>query len=92
MLEVKKGTRSFYVGDSEENSLAEMTFVLSGESLIIIEHTNVSEELKGQGAGKILLKELVDWARKEDKKIMPLCPYAKAQMEKNEEYHDIIHQ
>lgn len=91
MVEAKKGTKSFYVGDSEEKPLAEMTFVPSGDNIVIIDHTYVSDELNGQGVGKLLLKELVDWARKEDKKIMPLCPYAKAQMEKNEEYHDIIY-
>ena len=90
MIKIKKGIKSFYVGDSEENPLAEMTFVTSGEKTIIIDHTSVSEELSGQGVGKLLLKELIDWARKENKKIIPLCPYAKAQMEKNKEYHDML--
>ena len=91
MLEIKKGTKSFYIGDSEEKPLAEMAFVPTGERLIIIDHTYVSDALNGQGIGKLLLKELVDWARKENKKIIPLCPYAKAQMEKNKEYHDMIY-
>lgn len=91
ILEIKKGVKSFYIGDSEDSPLAEMSFVLSGDNIIIIDHTHVSDELGGQGVGKKLLKELVDWVRKENKKIIPLCPYAKAQMEKNEEYHDIIH-
>lgn len=91
MLEVKKGNKSFYVGDSEEEPLAEMTFVHTGDNLIIIDHTHVSEQLNGQGVGKLLLKELVDWTRRENKKIIPLCPYAKAQMEKNKEYHDMIY-
>ena len=91
MLEIKKGNKKFYAGNSEENPLAEMTFVLSGGNLIIIDHTYVSDKLNGQGVGKLLLKELVDWARKENKKIIPLCPYAKSQMEKNKEYHDMIY-
>jgi hypothetical protein len=91
MIEIKKGITSFYIGDSEENPLAEMSFVSSSEKLIIIDHTHVSEELNGQGVGKLLLKELVDWARKENKKITPLCPYAKAQMERNKEYNDMIY-
>ncbi len=91
MTEVKKGSKSFYLGDSEDNPLAEMTFVHSSDNLIIIDHTYVSDEIGGQGIGKLLLKELVDWAREEDKKIIPLCPYAKAQMEKNKEYHDMIY-
>ncbi|MEL1135021.1 GNAT family N-acetyltransferase [Desulfitobacterium sp. THU1] len=91
MLEVKKGKKSFYIGDSEEKPLAEMTFVPSGEHLLIIDETHVGEELSGQGVGKLLLKELVAWARRENIKIKPLCPYAKAQMEKNPEYHDMIY-
>ncbi|MDD2447928.1 MAG: GNAT family N-acetyltransferase [Tissierellia bacterium] len=90
-MEIKRGVKSFYVGDSEEAPLAEMAFVPSGDNIIIIDHTYVSDELGGQGVGKKLLKEVVDLARKEDKKIIPLCPYAKAQMERNEEYMDIIH-
>ncbi|HCL01261.1 MAG TPA: GNAT family N-acetyltransferase [Lachnoclostridium phytofermentans] len=91
MLEIKKGTKSFYIGDSEENSLAIMTYVLSGEDLIIVDHTYVSDELKGQGIGKLLLKELVDWVREENKKIIPQCSYVRAQMENNNEYHDLIY-
>lgn len=90
MLEVKKGDKRFYIGDSEETPLAEMTYVPTGSSLIIIDGTFVSDELRGQGAGKILLKAVVEWARQENKKIIPLCPFAKAQMEKEEEYHDVL--
>lgn len=91
MLEIKKGSKSFYIGDSEENPLAEMEFSLTDDNIITIEHTSVSEELNGQGVGKLLLKDLVDWARNENKKIVPKCLYAKAQMEKNKEYHDILY-
>lgn len=89
---VKKGINKFYVGDSEDTPLAEMTYFMSGNNSIVVDHTHVSEELNGQGIGKLLLKELVDWARNENLKIIPQCPYAKAQMEKNEEYHDMIFQ
>ena len=91
MLEVKKGSKNYYIGESEDNVLAEMTFIDADEGFITIDHTMVKEELSGQGAGKLILKEIVDWARKENKKIKPVCPYAKAQMEKNEEYHDMIY-
>lgn len=91
MLEVKRGKTSFYVGKSEEDFLAEMTYVLSGEDKLIIDHTYVSEELKGQGVGRLLLDELVGWARTEGKKIIPLCPYAKGQTEKYEMYKDILY-
>ena len=90
MHEVKKGTQSFYIGESEDNWSATITYVYSGDNHITVEHTYVSEALNGQGVGKLLLKALTDWAREENLKITPECSYAKAQMEKNSEYHDLI--
>ena len=87
----KKGLKSFYIGPSEDLPLAEMTYVRSGELLVIIDHTFISDSLSGKGAGALLLQALIEWARKEGKKIIPLCPYAKAQMEKHVSYHDMIH-
>lgn len=91
MITINKGLRSFYVGDSEENPLAEMVFTYEGKD-IIIDHTFVSDALKGQSVGRQLLQKLVDWARKENKKIIPLCPFAKAEMMKNKDYADALHQ
>jgi len=89
-MEIKKGTNSFYIGESEENPLAIITYVPSGENRIIADHTYVSGQLSGQGVGKLLLHELAEWARKENKKIIPRCSFVKAQMEKNKEYHDLL--
>lgn len=91
MLEVKKGTKSFYIGDSEKDPLAEITYMVHNDNVIVADHTYVSEELNGQGVGKLLLKELVDWARTENKKITPICSFVKMQMEKNSEYQDMVY-
>ncbi|HNZ82776.1 MAG TPA: GNAT family N-acetyltransferase [Sedimentibacter sp.] len=88
-MEVKKGKNKFYIG-IEEAPLAEIIFSINEEGIIVAESTKVSEELGGKGAGKLILKELVDWARKENRKIKPLCPFIIAQMEKNSEYHDML--
>lgn len=90
MLKVNKGTNSFYIGDTEESPLAEITFNIADGNVIVADHTLISDELSGQGVGKLLLKELVSWARSEYKMIKPVCPFIKAQMEKNSEYHDMI--
>ncbi len=91
MIEIKKGNKKFYVGDSEANPDAEITFVNVDENKIRIDHTNVSEKLKGQGVGNKLVKRVVDFAREENKKIIPLCPFAKAEFEKNKEYEDVLY-
>ena len=90
MLTIHQGSKSFYVGESEDKPLAELVFEYSGEGIINIEHTNVSEVLRGQNVGRQLLQKLVEWARTENKKIVPHCPFAKAEMIKNKEYADVL--
>ena len=59
---------------------AEMTYSRAGETRIIIDHTEVPDALRGTGLGKKLVERGVLDARAEGKKIVPLCPYAKAQI------------
>ena len=90
MLAIKQSDKSFYIGDSEKELLAEMTFVYAGEDIIIIDHTSVSDELRGQNIGKQLLQRLVELAKEKNKKIVPLCPFAKKEMMRNKEEYEAI--
>ena len=91
MLTVKKGSKSFYVGDSESAPLAEMIFS-ADKDIITIEHTFVSDELRGQGAGRQLLQTLAAWVREDHKKIIAVCPFAKKELTKSQECDDILYQ
>ncbi|HEY3405987.1 MAG TPA: GNAT family N-acetyltransferase [Ohtaekwangia sp.] len=73
-LEESENKGAFYI---EENGvrLAQMTFSKAGASRIIIDHTDVSDALRGKGAGKQLVSAAVDHARKKNLKIIPLCPF-----------------
>ncbi|WP_249872622.1 GNAT family N-acetyltransferase [Oceanobacillus saliphilus] len=90
MATINKGENKFYVGDNIRNPLAEITFVESGEERLVIDHTYVSNDLRGQGIAGQLVENVVLYAREQGKKILPLCPYAKDKIEKNEEYHDVL--
>jgi len=79
--------RYFAVVDGHE---AEMTYTRSGESLIIIDHTSVPDALRGRSVGQALVKRAVEDARAENKKILPLCPFAKAQIGKHPEWQDVL--
>ena len=69
---------------------AEMTYSRAGETMIIIDHTGVPDALRGQGIGVALVQRGVEDARSEARKILPLCPYAKAQIEKHPEWQDVL--
>ncbi|MEH6411001.1 MAG: GNAT family N-acetyltransferase [Hyphomonas sp.] len=69
---------------------AEMTFSKAGTSRIIIDHTGVPKELAGLGVGVALVQRGVEDARRNGVKIIPLCPFAKAQIAKHPEWQDVL--
>ena len=80
---------SFYIAEGGER-LAEMTFSMAGDNLMIIDHTEVSDKLRGTGAGKKMVETAVLHARKNGLKILPLCPFAKSVFDKTPEYADVL--
>lgn len=81
--------RGIFFIQQDNNVQAEMTYVKSGERAIIIDHTEVGEELKGQGAGKEMVKAAVEFARENGIKIYATCPFAKKVLEMTDEYSDV---
>lgn len=80
---------SFFIAGSEKR-IAEMVYVMAGPDKLIIEHTEVDESLKGKGVGAKLLEALVDFVRKEEMKVIPLCPFAKATFKKRTDLQDVL--
>lgn len=80
---------SFYL-EQDGELLAEMTYSMAGDGLMIIDHTHVDDKLRGQSAGKKMLNEAVAFARKENLKVLPLCPFAAAMFKKTTEIHDVL--
>ena len=69
---------------------AEMTYSRAGKTRIIIDHTGVPDSMRGLGGGKKLVEAAVKDARAEGFKIIPLCPFAKATLEKHPEWQDAV--
>jgi predicted GNAT family acetyltransferase len=80
---------AFYI-EQDGVRAAEMTFSKAGASLIIIDHTEVSDALRGKSAGKQLVAAAVQHARDHSIKILPLCPFAKSVFDKVPEYGDVL--
>lgn len=69
---------------------AEMTYSRAGATRIIIDHTDVPDTLRGLGIGKRLVEAAVNDARSEGFKIIPLCPFAKAVLDKQTDWQDVV--
>jgi Predicted acetyltransferase len=83
----KRGSISIKSGDKHAGM---MTFEFDGDAKIIIDHTEVEDEFEGKGYGKMLVAKAVEFARENNLKIEPICPYAKTVLKRNPEYHDVL--
>ena len=71
---------------------AEMTYSRAGDGLIIIDHTEVPAALRGRRIGEQLVRRAVEDARRDGVMIIPLCPFAKAQIDRRPEWQDVLRQ
>ncbi len=76
--------------EEDGQMLAEITYRRPDQQQLLIDHTYVSETLRGQSIGEQLVRHVVDQARQENSKIIPECSYAKHQFEKHPEYADVL--
>jgi uncharacterized protein len=83
------GHRGAFFLERDGERLAQMTYTVAG-SRVIIDHTDVDDRLRGTGTGRKLVEAAVEWARKENAKLMPLCPYAKSVFDKTPAYGDVL--
>lgn len=90
MNEIRQDGNRFYLGENPSDPLAEITFVATADGRFIIDRTYVSEALKGQGVGKMLVDRVVALARDESRKITPQCSFARKVLQRCESCQDIL--
>ncbi|MCF3935327.1 N-acetyltransferase [Acuticoccus sp. M5D2P5] len=69
---------------------AEMTYSRAGDGLLIIDHTEVPAALRGRKVGEQLVRRAIEDARRDGIAIIPLCPFAKAQIDRHPEWQDVL--
>lgn len=68
----------------------ELTISKVSDVLVIADHTLVPDTLRGTGAGLALVEALIADARAKAYRVIPLCPYVRAQSLKHPEWADVI--
>ena len=79
---------AFYI-DEDGEWIAELTYV-KDDGTLTIDHTEVSEKLRGEGIGEDLVRAAVEYARENGLKVNPACPYAKKIIEKTPDLQDVL--
>ncbi|HET7714873.1 MAG TPA: GNAT family N-acetyltransferase [Bauldia sp.] len=57
--------------------------------VLTLVHTEVPKPLEGKGIGARLVRHVLDLARSEGMKVVPLCPFVVAWMKRHPEYDDM---
>ena len=57
----------------------------------MIDHTFVDPSLRGQGIAGKLMGKVIEMAREEGYKLVPVCSYAVAYFRRHEEAKDVLH-
>jgi len=93
MLEItqkNRETKGEFIAIYDGQKAGLMTYSWAGDDKIIIDHTEVEPAYNGKGVGKAMVYKAVEFAREKNLKIIPLCPFAKATFQKNEEIRDVL--
>lgn len=89
-MEIREEKNRFALYNDQDVEIGEMTWSDAGSDMMIIDHTFVDENYRGQGLAEQLVKAGVDKARRENKKIIPLCPFAKREFQEKAEYDEVL--
>jgi uncharacterized protein len=79
----------FYV-ESDGEVQARMFYHMNAPDKLVIEHTEVDDELRGQNVGYQLVEAAVQYARQHQIKITVWCPFAKSVFDKKPDWHDVL--
>jgi predicted GNAT family acetyltransferase len=88
--EEEDGSGRHYITNESGETIAEITYTLKAPNTVVINHTGVDKELQGKNIGFQLVEAVVEQARAEGKKVVPVCSFAKAIIEKTEEFKDVL--
>ena len=61
-----------------------------GKNVITLVHTEVPKALSGKGIGSRLVRGTLDLVRAAGLKLVPVCPFVAAYIEKHPEYRDLV--
>lgn len=85
----ESGSKGSFIYVANGKKGGEMTFSKAGEGMIIIDHTEVEDDFRGKGVGLALVEHVVEFVRERKIKMLPLCPFTKATLQKHPEWADV---
>jgi len=82
-----KGT---FVAVDDDIQLGEIAYNMNNEGRLVITQTGVEAAAKGRGVGRSLVYKVADYARVNQLKIVPICPFAKSIFDRHRDIQDVL--
>ncbi len=86
-IEHNEAASRFEIEIEEKLSLVDY---IKQENILVVTHTGVPAALEGRGIAAALTKALLEYVRKNNLKVRPVCPYTKAYIQKHVDYNDLV--
>jgi uncharacterized protein len=74
---------------SADSLAGTIRYTRDGDVLTLV-HTEVDPAFEGQGLGSALIAGALDDARARGKRIIPVCPFVRAYLQRHPEYGDVV--
>lgn len=81
--------RRFEIRPADGAPPAFLDYAIEGDR-VVVEHTFVPDELRGQGLAAALTRAALEEARRAGWKVVPACSYVAAFIERHPEFADLI--
>lgn len=73
------------------DGFGELTLSKVNDALVIVDHTETPDSMRGMGVAKALAQRLISDARASGQKVIPLCPFVKSYAQRHtDEVADVI--
>ncbi len=82
-------SRGMFYMEDDSGITSELTYAKQDNGILVVDHTETRPELEGKGLASQLLKKIVEFARENELKIDPLCPFAEVKFDETPEYKDV---
>jgi uncharacterized protein len=78
---------AFYVEQGGQR-IAELTYSMADRD-VVVGHTWVDPAHRGTALASRLVEAVAGWARRENRKIVPVCSYVQSVFDRSPQYHDV---
>ncbi len=87
----QSGNGGFMTMHNDSEEVGRLTYTIMPEdNRYVISFVNIYPKFEGQGLGKLIVKEAIDFARDNNWKVYPHCSYARTVMSRMEDVQDIL--